>query len=64
MSELSTRDAARDGANARDAVRDGTRDSALSVAANWRPLPGLFWPPHRLVVVLDASYSVLSHPAG
>jgi len=33
MSEISTRDAARDGANARDAVRDNARDSAMSVAA-------------------------------
>jgi hypothetical protein len=33
MSEISTRDAARDGANARDAVRDSARDNAMSVAA-------------------------------
>lgn len=33
MSEISTRDAARDGANARDAARDNARESALSVAA-------------------------------
>ncbi|QOZ52845.1 hypothetical protein KUL72_17180 [Bradyrhizobium arachidis] len=33
MSDISTRDAARDNANARDAVRDSARDSAMSVAA-------------------------------
>ena len=33
MSDISTRDAARDSANARDAVRDSARDSAMSVAA-------------------------------
>lgn len=33
MSEISTRDAARDSANTRDAVRDSARDNAMSVAA-------------------------------
>ena len=33
MSDISTRDPARDSANARDAVRDSARDSAMSVAA-------------------------------